>query len=176
MKTLALGMLFASVALGQSMPTNMSGMQMPSSSNPAAQQASAESDPLAETAGRAPLRLDDLLASARVHNPTLRAAQAVIAESAGRAKQAGVLPNPVIGYEGDQIRGGSYGGGEQGGFVEQTIPLGGKLGLRRDVYRASSSAPIRSRFPRSSSPSKPTLRAASTPRSGCSRRSPRASS
>jgi cobalt-zinc-cadmium efflux system outer membrane protein len=42
----------------------------------------------------------------------------------------------VVGYQGEQIRGGSYGGGEQGGFVEQTIPLGGKLGLRRDAYRA----------------------------------------
>ena len=84
----------------------------------------------------APLSLDALLAIARTHNPTLRAAQAAIAESAGRARQAGMLPNPVIGYEGDQIRGGSYGGGEQGGFVQQTIPLGGKLGLRHDVYRA----------------------------------------
>ncbi len=132
---LALGMLFASAALGQSTPDTMSGMQMPSSSNPAAQQPSAEPDPLAETTGRARLSMGDLLASARGHNPTLRAARAAIAESAGHAKQAGVLPNPVIGYEGDQIRGGSYGGGEQGGFVEQTIPLGGKPGLRRDVYR-----------------------------------------
>ncbi len=39
MKLLVLAMLFASAALGQSMPDNMSGMQMPSSSNPAAQQA-----------------------------------------------------------------------------------------------------------------------------------------
>ncbi len=135
MKLLALALLFASAALAQSTPDNMSGMQMPSSSNPAAQQPSAEPDPLAEAASRAPLSLDMLLASARAHNPTLRAAQSAIAQSAAHAKQAGLLPNPVIGYEGDQIRGGSYGGGEQGGFVEQTIPLGGKLGLRRDVYR-----------------------------------------
>ena len=46
------------------------------------------------------------------------------------------MPNPVIGYEGDQIRGGSYGGGEQGAFLQQTIPMGGKLGLRREIYRA----------------------------------------
>lgn len=140
MKLVALALLFASAALAQSTPDNMSGMQMPSSSNPAAQQPSAEPDPLAEAASRAPLSLDILLTSARAHNPTLRAAQSAIAESAGHAKQAGLLPNPVIGYEGDQIRGGSYGGGEQGGFVEQIIPLGGKLGLRRDVYRAQQRA------------------------------------
>jgi outer membrane protein, heavy metal efflux system len=137
----------------QSMPDSMPGMQMPpasSSSNAASPQPAAgldplagapltgvppNPDPLAEAARRAPLTLDALLTLARTHNPTLSTAQAAIAESAGRAKQAGLLPNPVIGYEGDQIRGGSYGGGEQGAFLQQTIPLGGKLGLRRDVYR-----------------------------------------
>jgi cobalt-zinc-cadmium efflux system outer membrane protein len=136
MKLLVLALLSASAAFPQSMPNNMPGMQMPSSFNPAAQAPAAEPDtstgaPLTGV----PLTLDELLSLARVHNPTLRAGQAAIAQSAGHAKQAGMLPNPVIGYEGDQIRGGSYGGGEQGAFVEQTIPLGGKLGLRRDVYR-----------------------------------------
>jgi outer membrane protein, heavy metal efflux system len=126
---------------------SMPGMQMPSasSSNPAAVSSTGGApltgvplklDLLAETANRAPLTLDAVLATARSRNPTLRAAQAAIAQSAGQAKQAGTLPNPVIGYEGDQIRGGSYGGGEHGAFLQQTIPLGGKLGLRRDVYRA----------------------------------------
>lgn len=132
MKLLLILLLSTSAAVAQSMP----GMQMPSTSNPAAeQQPGAESDPLAEAATRAPLSLDKFISLAHAHNPTLRAAQAAIAQSAGHAKQAGMLPNPVIGYEGDQIRGGSYGGGEQGGFVQQTIPLGGKLGLRRDVYQ-----------------------------------------
>jgi cobalt-zinc-cadmium efflux system outer membrane protein len=117
----------------QSMP----GMQMPSSSSQlGTSPAAAEPDPLAGTANRAPLTLDAVLAAARLHNPTLRTAQAAIAESAGQARQAGTLPNPVIGYEGEQIRGGSYGGGEQGAFLQQTVPLGGKLGLRREVYRA----------------------------------------
>ena len=138
-------LLTASTALAQQ--ESLPGMQMPSSpsSNPAAASSSTgapltglppTSDPLAETSGRAPLTLDALLATGRTHNPTLRAGQAAIAQSAGQATQAGTLPNPVIGYEGDQIRGGSYGGGEHGAFVQQTIPLGGKLGLRRDVYRA----------------------------------------
>jgi outer membrane protein, heavy metal efflux system len=137
-------LISASAALAQQ--PSMPNMQMPSSSssNPAAAPSSIgaplpgvppSADPLAETSGRPPLTLDTLLSTARTQNPTLRAAQAAIAESAGQAKQAGTLPNPVIGYEGDEIRGGSFGGGEQGGFVQQTIPLGGKLGLRRDVFR-----------------------------------------
>ncbi len=39
-----------------------------------------------------------------------------------------------MGYQGEQIRGGSFHGGEQGGFVQQTIVLGGKLRLRQQVY------------------------------------------
>ncbi len=143
MKLLLAALLIAApcaFAQQQSMPN----MQMPSASSsnpaaqlPAAQQPATPSDPgIGAPLTGVPLTLDALLTAARTHNPTLRAAQAAIAESAGQARQAGMLPNPVIGYEGDQIRGGSYGGGEQGGFVQQTIPLGGKLGLRRDVYRA----------------------------------------
>jgi cobalt-zinc-cadmium efflux system outer membrane protein len=137
---LPLAILLFSALAAPAQQQSMPGMQMPSASNPAAPQPAAppatEPDALAGTADRAPLTLDALLAAARAHNPTLRAGQAAIAESAGQARQAGTLPNPVIGYEGDQIRGGSYGGGEQGAFLQQTIPLGGKLGLRRDVYRA----------------------------------------
>jgi outer membrane protein, heavy metal efflux system len=118
----------------------MPGMGMPStSSTSAAPQAEAPEqrpDPLAEVQGRAPLSLEELLTMARRQNPTLRAARALIAQSAGKATQAGLLPNPLVGYQGEQIRGGASGGGEQGGFVEQTIPLGGKLGLRREAYRA----------------------------------------
>jgi cobalt-zinc-cadmium efflux system outer membrane protein len=136
MKLLLAVLLSTSAALAQQ---SIPHMQMPSassSSQAGIQPPTPEPDLLAEAANRAPLTLDAVLATARTHNPTLRAAQAAIAQTAGQAQQAGMLPNPVIGYEGDQIRGGSYGGGEQGGFVQQTIPLGGKLGLRRDVYRA----------------------------------------
>ena len=131
-------LLVSAAAAQQPMANTMPGMQMPSSSSSSqatTPPAAAEPDVLAETAGRAPLTLDAVLTLARAHNPTLRAAQAAVAQTTSHAKQAGMLPNPVIGYEGDQIRGGSYGGGEQGGFVQQTIPLGGKLGLRRDAFR-----------------------------------------
>jgi cobalt-zinc-cadmium efflux system outer membrane protein len=85
-------------------------------------------------ASRPPLKLEYFLASADKNNPTLQQAAAIVRRSGAEAKQASLYPNPSIGYEGDQMRGGSYGGGEQGGFVEQTIVLGGKLGLRRSIY------------------------------------------
>ena len=85
-------------------------------------------------ASRAPLKLEAFLALADKNNPTLQQAAAIIRRSEAEARQAALYPNPTVGYEGDQIRGGSYGGGEQGGFVAQTIVLGGKLGLRRNIY------------------------------------------
>ena len=86
-------------------------------------------------ASRAPLKLNDFIAMADRDNPTLQQAAAVVRRSEAQARQASLYPNPTVGYQGDQIRGGSYGGGEQGGFVAQTIILGGKLGLRRDIYQ-----------------------------------------
>ena len=66
-------------------------------------------------------------------NPTLRQAEAEIHAAKARQRQAGLYPNPTAGYTGDEIRGGSVGGGKQGFFVQQTIVTGGKLGLSRDV-------------------------------------------
>lgn len=91
-------------------------------------------------AARRALRLDELLGEADRINPTLLEADAAARGSEARAQQAKLYPNPTVGYEGDQIRGGAYGGGEQGGFVQQTVVLGGKLGLRSEVYRAQGRA------------------------------------
>ena len=91
-------------------------------------------DLLQGVAARAPRKLEDFLAMADRNNPTLQQVAAIIRRSQAEAKQAALYPNPTVGYEGDQIRGGSYGGGEQGGFIAQTIVLGGKLGLRRNIY------------------------------------------
>src|SRR6266849_5383664 len=67
-------------------------------------------------------------------NPTLRQAEAEIRAAKARQQQAGLYPNPIVGYTGDEIRGGSVGGGKQGFFVQQTIVTGGKLGAGRDVF------------------------------------------
>jgi cobalt-zinc-cadmium efflux system outer membrane protein len=89
---------------------------------------------LKDVAGRTPMALADFEAFADANNPTLKQANAFVRRSQEQARQAGLHPNPSVGYQGEQIRGGSYGGGEQGGFVQQTVVLGGKLGLRRNIY------------------------------------------
>jgi outer membrane protein, heavy metal efflux system len=91
-------------------------------------------DLLKDALGRPAMSLSDFEQLALANNPTLSQANAIVQRSAGQARQAGLLPNPTVGYAGEEIRGGSYGGGEQGAFVQQTIPLGGKLGLRRHVF------------------------------------------
>ncbi len=88
---------------------------------------------LTEIGKRPPMGLDAFLAMAD-RGPTLAQAEAFVQRSAAQARQAGLYPNPQAGYQGEQIRGGSYGGGEQGGYIQQTVVLGGKLGLRRDIY------------------------------------------
>lgn len=78
-------------------------------------------------------RLEDLELLAAGHNPTLAQAQHEVEAARGRERQSGMYPNPTVGYAGAEIRGGAYGGGEQGFFVEQPIILGGKLALSRKV-------------------------------------------
>src|SRR5271169_3581957 len=82
------------------------------------------------------LTLEQLQEMALANNPTLAQAKAGVRAAAGRSRQAGLWPNPTIGYSGDEIRGGSYGGGEQGVFVQQNVILGGKLGLDRKIFAA----------------------------------------
>lgn len=79
------------------------------------------------------MRLEELERMAVAANPTIAQAQANVRVSAGLARQAGLYPNPTVGYYGDEIRGGYLGGGKQGGFVSQTIVTGGKLRAARRV-------------------------------------------
>jgi cobalt-zinc-cadmium efflux system outer membrane protein len=78
-------------------------------------------------------RLEDLEQMALAGNPTLPQVQANLLAAAGLVKQAGLYPNPTVGYYGDEIRGGYARGGKQGGFVSQTIVTGGKLQAARRV-------------------------------------------
>src|SRR5216683_1807505 len=71
-------------------------------------------------------------------NPTLRQAEAEIRASKARQQQSGLYPNPTVAYTGDEIRGGSVGGGKQGFFVQQTIVTAGKLRLSKDVFSKES--------------------------------------
>src|SRR5713226_2731441 len=80
------------------------------------------------------ITLEELQQMALQNNPTFRQSTANIQAAEGRKKQSGSYPNPTVGYQGEQIRGGSFHGGEQGFFVQQDIVLGGKLGLNRKIF------------------------------------------
>jgi cobalt-zinc-cadmium efflux system outer membrane protein len=81
-------------------------------------------------------QLEDLERMASANNPTIKQARRALEAAQALKLQVGLYPNPVVGYNGEEIRGGSYGGGEQGFFVEQPVILGGKLGLNRKIRAA----------------------------------------
>ena len=89
----------------------------------------------AQTAPETPLTLEELEKIALEKNPTIAQAATEVEAARGRAKQAGLLPKPVLGYSAEEwaFRGGT-GRGKQGVFVEQTIPLGGKLSKSRSIF------------------------------------------
>src|SRR5437879_3635310 len=80
------------------------------------------------------MTLEELQQIALQHNPTFKQSAANIQAAEGRKKQSGLYPDPTVGYQGEQIRGGSFHGGEQGFFVQQDIVLGGKLCLNRKIF------------------------------------------
>jgi cobalt-zinc-cadmium efflux system outer membrane protein len=87
-----------------------------------------------EKAEGALMTLDQFERIASQSNPTLRQAEAEIRAANAHRLQAGLYPNPTVGYAADEVRGGSVGGGKQGFFVEQTIVTAGKRGLSRNVF------------------------------------------
>jgi len=80
------------------------------------------------------ITLEELQQMALQNNPTLAQATANIRAAEGRKQQSGLYPNPTVGYQGEEIRGGSFRGGEQGFFVQQNIVTAGKLGLNRNIF------------------------------------------
>ena len=91
------------------------------------------------------LTLAQLEQLALQNNPTVRGAQAAVDATAARARQAGAWSNPVVGFSGEELkRGDTDRRGEFGFFVEQSVPLGGKLRLSREVFeRAGDEATAR---------------------------------
>jgi cobalt-zinc-cadmium efflux system outer membrane protein len=79
--------------------------------------------------------LDQLERMAAERNPTLAQAAASIRAAEGSRRQAGAFPNPVIGYFGEGLAFRAPGDtSEHGVFVEQAIPLGGKLGKSKRIF------------------------------------------
>lgn len=97
-------------------------------------------DLLADAKQRAPQPLQFFIEQAAAKNPTLRQAEGQVRRLRAEAKQAGLWQNPEVGYEADHVRGGSYAGGEQGGYVQQTIPLAGQRTSARGAVEAQAAA------------------------------------
>ncbi len=77
-----------------------------------------------------PVTLKQIEELALANNPEMVQATADITTAGGAAVQAGVYPNPVVGYEADTV--GSAGTRNyQGVFATQTVKTAGKLGLAR---------------------------------------------
>ena len=86
-----------------------------------------------KTPTQTPLRLDTLERDTLARHPDVARATAAIEAARGRARQAGLWPNPVVGVEGDELRTDEA---KYGVFAEQEIPLGGQLGAARRAMLA----------------------------------------
>lgn len=94
-----------------------------------------------EVADAPPVSLADLQKMAAENSPVLRRAATAAEAAFGPVVQAGLYPNPTVGYQGDQIQprlnvppGATFSGaGQQGGFVNQLIKTAGKLSLAQAV-------------------------------------------
>ncbi|MBN2474668.1 MAG: TolC family protein [Pirellulales bacterium] len=87
---------------------------------------------IASVAGEPGLTLVELEKIALANNPTLVQAVMRVQAARGKCAQAGLYPNPVVGYVGDEMgAGGTL--GQQGAFVGQEIVTAGKLRLRGAV-------------------------------------------
>jgi len=125
-RSVVFGTLLAAATFGFGQDQSMPNMPMPN--------APSSSGPQEKEKVQTGLTLGELEQMALNSNPTLSQAAAEIRAAAGRKLQSGLYPNPTVGYQGEQIRGGNQRGGEQGFFVSQDIVLGGKLGLSRRVF------------------------------------------
>jgi cobalt-zinc-cadmium efflux system outer membrane protein len=112
------------------------GMQMPTTSPSPGQPPADIQRPRRQVIPTGPImRLEELEAMAVQRNPTLAQAEAAIRAAEGRRRQAGLFPNPIAGYFLEEFAFRSPGETmEQGAFIEQTIPLGGKLSKARRVF------------------------------------------
>ena len=75
-----------------------------------------------------PVTLGELEAFALEHNPSLMEASAKIQAAQGEQVQAGLYPNPTVGYQGAEM-GNEGRAGQQGAFVRQEIVTGSKRPL-----------------------------------------------
>jgi cobalt-zinc-cadmium efflux system outer membrane protein len=85
------------------------------------------------------LTLAEAEATALSNHPAMREVEGLVRAARGEWVQAGLRPNPEIGYEGQEI-GIDKTSGMQGGFISQEFVTAGKLGLSRAVARREIAA------------------------------------
>ena len=89
------------------------------------------------TAAATPLTLAQAVDEAMAHSPRVASADASVKAAEGALYQAGALPNPSLGVEGENIAGsGNYKGIKSADItygLSQQIELGGKRGAREDA-------------------------------------------
>ena len=93
-----------------------------------AQQVSGRSTPT-----QTPLNLETVERDMLARHPDVMRASAAIEAARGRARQAGLWQNPVVGVEGEELRSDEA---KYGFFAEQEIPIGGQLGVARRALLA----------------------------------------
>jgi cobalt-zinc-cadmium efflux system outer membrane protein len=79
-----------------------------------------------------PVTLEELEQLATAHNPTLVQLAMRIRAAQGEQLQAGLYPNPIVGYLGEEM-GQDGQAGKQGAFVAQEFVTGGKFQLNRSI-------------------------------------------
>ncbi len=97
---------------------------------PMPQSATSSTTPQPMTADKLSLAALEELAIA--NNPTVQQAAALVEKAGGQFDQAGLYPNPVVGYQASEV-GNEGRAGQQGVFISQEFVRGGKLGLSQEV-------------------------------------------
>lgn len=131
---------------GQSAVVPVAGVQPVADGNqgePLPQRLPAPAGPPAASTAAAPaggLTLAAVEELAAAHNPTLAQARAQVDGTLGMALQAGLWPNPVLGYQAEKIGSQGTPGEFQGGFVRQEIVTAQKRRVSREKYLARAHA------------------------------------
>lgn len=87
----------------------------------------------ADATGQQRLDLNTLERETLARHPEAMRSVAAVDAARGRARQAGLLPNPLIGAEGEDLRTDEA---RYGVFVEQELPIFGQLGAARRAMQA----------------------------------------
>jgi cobalt-zinc-cadmium efflux system outer membrane protein len=104
--------------------------QAPEASSPARPQTTAAAPAAALTPQTPPLSLRSAVDTALARNPQLRAATAELNANDGTVRQAGLIPNPVLGIDQENLKPGTRATTVQ---LNQTLEMGGKRAARVEL-------------------------------------------